>query len=132
MRKFVLLCLIGGAGCLVDNGLQAHGRPDTLSGLGWLCLILALLVPFIRFAIRRLRVCYREIMDCVWLVRRGVLNPIQVRQEFIDTMSREPTIAEVHDLHEMIKTEYNQALITVVAVVGGVYLGSSALFGKHP
>ena len=54
-------------------------------------------------------VSFLEIMDCIWVTRRGVLNPIQVRQEFIDTMGREPTIAEVHDLYDMIQSEYNQA-----------------------
>ncbi len=57
MRKFALFCVVGGGICLADSGLQAHGSPDPLSGLGWLCLILALLAPLIRFAVRRLRVC---------------------------------------------------------------------------
>ena len=64
--------------------------------------------PFIRFAVDASSCC-REIIDCIWVARRGVLNPIQVRQQFIDTMGREPTIAEVHDLHQMIKSEYDRA-----------------------
>ena len=129
MRKFVLFCLVGGGICLVDNGLQEHGSPDPLSGLGWLCLILALLVPMVRFAVRRLRVCCREITDCIRIARRGVLNPIQVRQEFIDTMGRDPTIAEVHDLHEMIESEYHQAMQKLV-IFAGIVLGGAWFFHR--
>jgi hypothetical protein len=87
-------------------------------------------VPAVRSLFRFLHRCYREIMNCVWVARRGVLNPIQVRQEFIDTMGREPTIAEVHDLHEMIKSEYNQALLTLGAVGVGAYTIYRTFCGK--
>ncbi len=93
-------------------------------------MALALLTPLLAALLHIIGRCYREVMDCVWVVRRGVLSPIRVRQEFIETMGREPTIAEVHDLHDMIKSEYHQALLTLGTVVGGAVIGARAFRGK--
>ena len=60
----------------------------------------------IRFLVRSFRA---DVIDPYRVYRRGVLDPIQVRQEFIDTVGREPTIEEVHDLHDLIKSEHAQA-----------------------
>ena len=65
----------------------------------------------------------REVKDCVRVYRRGVLTVAQVREEFIATTGREPTIQEAHDLQEMIATEHNQArnaLIDVGAAIAAV------------
>lgn len=103
MRKFVLTLLAVGTPCLVIGEVLSLGKGDTLGSIGFLITIVAVFVPAVRSLFRFLHRCYREIMNCIWVVRRGVLNPIQVRQEFIDTMGREPTIAEVHDLQAIVR-----------------------------
>lgn len=130
MRKFVFALLIPGTAGLVIGEVQSHGKANTLASTGFLILIVALLIPFFAWLARSLCRCFRGFMDCVWVLRRGVLNPIQVRQEFIATMDRDPTMQEVHDLYAMIQSEYNQALISLGAVVGGSYLVSRALHGE--
>lgn len=85
-------------------------------------MALALLTPLLAAFLRLIGLCYREVMDCVWVVHRGVLSPIQVRQEFIEAMGREPTIAEVHDLYEMIRSDYNQAILTLGGIVAAGYI----------
>ena len=92
-------------------------------------MALALLTPLLVALGRLIKRCFREVMDCVWVVRRGVLSPIQVRQEFIETMGREPTIAEVHDLHEMIESEYHQAMQKLL-IFAGIVLGSAWLIHR--
>ena len=89
-----------------------------------------LVVIGIRAAFRFTRKATQEILDCFYVARRGTMNPIQVRQEFIDTMGREPTIAEVHDLHEMIQAEHQQAVRSLLMVGTGI-VGAVALFHRE-
>jgi hypothetical protein len=130
---FALLSLTAGVTCLALASPSHPHAFTTLGGIGTLLLIVgavALLIPFFAWLSRSLCRCFREIMDCVWVLRRGVLNPFQVRQEFIETMGRKPTIAEVHDLHEMIKTEYNQAMLTLGGIVAAGYIFHRGVKGK--
>lgn len=126
---FVLTLLVAGTPLRVMGEVQSHGKANTLASTGFFILIVALLVPLGRYLCRLFYRSYREIMDCIWVAQRGVLNPIQVRQEFIETMGREPTIAEVHDLHQLIESEYRQAMQRLV-IFAGIVLGSSWLFRR--
>jgi hypothetical protein len=130
---FALLSLTTGITCILVNKMTYGPHPSVPTPLGWTgtaLVAVALLTPLWVALFRLVHRCYREVMDCVWIVRRGVLNPIQLREEFIETMGREPTIAEVHDLLEMIQSEYNQAILTLGAVVGGAVIGARAVRGK--
>ena len=95
------------------------------------CILIPLLLIGIFFAVRGIcrwiRASSREVTDNYRIYRRGVLNPIQVRQEFIDTTGREPTIAEVHDLHEMIESEYRHSRNWLIAAGAGL-VGVAAIY----
>ncbi len=130
---FARLSLTAGVACLVVNSVLnagPHPQPTPLGWSGEACVAVALLTPLLAALFRLLHRCFREVMDCVWVVRRGVLSPIQVRQEFIETVGREPTIAEVHDLYEMIKSEYNHAILTLGGIVAAGYIFNRGVKGK--
>ena len=130
---FALLSLTAGVTCLLVNSVLnagPHSQPTPLGWSGEACVAVALLTPLLVRAGRGLRNFFRVVIDAVWVVRRGVLNPIQVRQEFIETMGREPTIAEVHDLYEMIKSEYHQAVQRLV-LFAGIVIGSAWFFHRE-
>jgi hypothetical protein len=80
-----------------------------------------------------LRICWKgvhEVRDCIWVVRAGVPNPIELRHQFIQDMGREPTIAEVKDLHEMLQAEHDKARNGLLAVGGGI-VGVFMLFHRE-
>jgi hypothetical protein len=132
MPKFALALLIAGTGTLplVIGEVQSHGEGNTLASTGFIILVVGVVIPLFIRAVRGLRKFLRTVMDCIWVARRGVLNPIQVRQEFIETMGREPTIAEVHDLYAMIRSEYNQAILTLGGIVAAGYIFDRGVKGK--
>lgn len=88
------------------------------------CILIPLLLVGLFFLVRSLfrllRKCYQEVRDCFWIAWHGTLTPEQVREEFLDTMGREPTIAEAHDLHDMIQKEHQQAVRGLMLVGGGI------------
>ena len=129
---FALLSLTAGITCILVNKMTYSPHPGVPTPLGWTgtaLVAVALLTPLWVALFRLVHRCYREVMDCVWIVRRGVLNPIQVRQEFIETMGREPTIAEVNDLHQLIESEYHQAMQKLV-IFAGIVLGGAWFFHR--
>ena len=118
-----LAALVIGRECVQANG--TNPTPDLLRYIGWACVVWALLTPLYLIVFRPVN---QTITDAGRIVKRGVLTPEQVRQEFIVTMGREPTIAEVHDLYEMIKSEYNQAFLTLAE---SLLLGTSSTVGSR-
>ena len=58
------------------------------------------------------------------IVRRGIPDPQTIRLQFIQSMGREPTVEEVAALHQMAKSQYNQALLGLgvnAAAAGAVF-----------
>lgn len=98
----------------------------------------AIILPFlavglfflVRFLCRFVRQCYREMRDCIRVYRRGVLTPDQVYQEFVLTTGRQPTVAEVRDLYDMIKAEHDHARNNLL-LVGGAVLGTGLLLHEE-
>lgn len=107
---------------------------DTIAAFIFLVVVGTAGFFFIRWEIRCFRHGIPEVRDQYRVYRRGVLNPEQVRQEFVATMGREPTIEEVHDLHDLIESEHAQARNGLLAVGGGIvgliFLFHRALHGK--
>ncbi len=131
---FALLSLIAGFSCLALARPSHPGGFTVLGAMGTLLLIAGIVPLLIRlFAAlgRFIGRCNREIMDCIRIVRRGVLSPEQVRQEFIQTQGREPTVQEVQALHQMAVTEHNQALLNAGLLAGAFYLGFRAFHHGH-
>ena len=85
--------------------------------------------------------CVVPFFYCLWslnrginknlkVVQQGIPTPQVIRDQFLVSMGREPTIQEVADLQQMAKRRHDEALLNVgigaAAVVGGLYLS------KHP
>lgn len=64
------------------------------------------------------------------IVQRGVPTPQAIRDHFVQTQGREPTIAEVNDLHAMLMREHNQALIGAAILGAGLYGANRAVNHK--
>lgn len=62
--------------------------------------------------------------------KAGVPSPQQIRQHFVQTQGREPTVEEVNALHAMLVREHNQALVNVGILGVGLYGANRALHGK--
>jgi hypothetical protein len=123
---FALLSLVAGVICLA-LARPAHPHAFTVLGAAGTVLlavgVVGLLIPLFAWFCRAVARGVREIRDNIYIVRRGVPDPIWVRNEFIATTGREPTLAEVNDLHQLIESEYHHAMEKLV-IVAGIVLGS--------
>ena len=131
---FAVVSLITGFICLAAAKPAHPGAFTVLGAVGTVLLavgLLTFLIPLFALIFRFVGRGIADIRDNIRIVRRGVLNPIQLRQEFIDTMGREPTIAEVNDLSQLIKTEYDQAVQRLI-IIAAVFIGSTWFFHRHP
>jgi hypothetical protein len=98
--------------------LHTHGRTTNALlyvgviglGIAFICVCSYFFIPI-----------NRAINDAGRVVKRGVPSPELIRLQFIQSMGREPTIEEVAALHQMAKSEYNQALLTLGALGLGAY-----------
>jgi hypothetical protein len=86
-------------------------------GIAFICLCSYFFIPI-----------NRAINDAGRVVKRGVPSPELIRLQFIQSMGRGPTIEEVAALHQMAKSEYNQALLTLGAVGVGAYATCRTFF----
>lgn len=99
--------------------LDAHGRTTNALlyvgviglGIAFICVCSYFFIPI-----------NRAINDAGRVVKRGVPSPEVIRLQFIHSMGREPTIEEVAALHQVMKSEYNQAILTLGGIVASGYI----------
>lgn len=132
MRKYSLLSLVAGVICLA-LARPAHPHAFTvLEAVGTVLLavgVVGLLITLFAWFCRAVARGVREIRDNIYIVRRGVPDPIWVRNEFIATTGGEPTLAEVNDLHQLIESEYHHAMEKLV-IFAGIVLGGAWFFHR--
>lgn len=52
----------------------------------------------------------------------GIPSPAQIEQNLTKEWGREPTVAEIADVHQMLTSRHNQALLNAGLTFGGLYL----------
>lgn len=114
---------IGAALVAVSMGMHT-GAAKTVLGVTGACLLIV--VPLLAFCWGYYR-CFRENMD---IVSQGIPSPQEIRQQFVQTQGREPTVAEVADLHQMATSRRNQAMLNTGILFGGAVLANRTAHGK--
>lgn len=88
---------------------------------------LGLAAVVVRFLVKAFLRVDRGLRDAGRVLKGGIPSPEQIRQEFITTMGREPTVLEVQALHQMATSRHNQAAMTLAVIGIGGAVGAYAI-----
>jgi hypothetical protein len=126
---FLINAVIGGIALEIQNKLH-HGIGNDPSTIWVVIAAICLGLAFVSLCLYFFIPISRSLDESARIIKRGVPSPIDIRLNFIQDTGREPTMEEVAAIHQMLKTEYNQALLNAGMIFGGFYVGNRLLHGK--